>query len=125
MKKNIFNYFQNHGNESGTDDFTICFGDPNEEDHVITGAEDTEADAIEACKRLNSIIEKMDNLQAFKTYVHKRLDDMGVPTDPEPEKNAMHGCRIEGRLNSVEKILFPDGPNKETVARAAAKDSLI
>jgi hypothetical protein len=36
---------------------------------------------------------------AFKTYVHKRLDDAGVPADPEPETNAKTGCRIGGRLN--------------------------
>lgn len=40
-------------------------------------------------------------LQSFKNYVHKRLDAAGVPADPEPEKNAEHGCRIEGRLNWV------------------------
>jgi len=40
-------------------------------------------------------------LAAFKAYVHKRLDDAGVPEDPEPKKNKEHGCRIEGRLNCL------------------------
>jgi hypothetical protein len=39
--------------------------------------------------------------RAFKEYVHKRLDEAGVPVDPEPEHNRQHGCRIEGRLNYV------------------------
>lgn len=43
--------------------------------------------------------EKVAKLKQFKEYVHDRLDDAGVPIDPEPEKNAAHGCRIEGRLN--------------------------
>lgn len=39
-------------------------------------------------------------LQAFKDYVHKRLDDAGVPIDPEsPHKEK--GCRIGGRLDVV------------------------
>jgi len=37
--------------------------------------------------------------KAFKTFVHKSLDDYGVPADPEPEETAKHGCRISGRLN--------------------------
>ncbi len=36
---------------------------------------------------------------AFKTFVHKFLDDAGVPTDPEPEHTREHGCRIRGRLS--------------------------
>jgi hypothetical protein len=37
-------------------------------------------------------------LAAFKVYVHRRLDEAGIPTDPEsPHKAA--GCRIGGRLD--------------------------
>lgn len=39
-------------------------------------------------------------LQAFKDYVHKRLDDAGVEVDPESEHKE-HGCRIGGRLDIV------------------------
>lgn len=46
-----------------------------------------------------------ESLQAFKQYVHDRLDKMGIPADPEPDNNAAHGCRIEGRLNVVEKMM--------------------
>lgn len=49
-------------------------------------------------------------LEKFKAYVHARLDQAGIPHDPEPEKNKQHGCRIKGRLNyliNVAKGLFP------------------
>lgn len=44
-----------------------------------------------------------ERAEAFKRYVHGRLDAAGVPADPEPEANAKHGCRIEGRLNFLER----------------------
>ena len=51
------------------------------------------------------IDKELESLRKFKAYVHTRLDAMGVPADPEPENNAKHGCRIEGRLNYVEERL--------------------
>jgi hypothetical protein len=42
-----------------------------------------------------------EKAERFKAYVHGRLDAAGVPIDPDPEANAKHGCRIEGRLNWV------------------------
>lgn len=46
------------------------------------------------------LLEKQaSKLEAFKAYVHKRLDRAGVPADPEPAENAKHGCRVEGRFN--------------------------
>jgi hypothetical protein len=51
-----FDFFQNHGNEDGNRDFTICYGDPDDLDNVIVGAEDTAEDAAEAVKRLNAIL---------------------------------------------------------------------
>ena len=45
-------------------------------------------------------LDELGKLQAFKDYVHKRLDDAGVPIDPDsPHKAA--GCRIGGRLDFV------------------------
>ena len=49
----------------------------------------------------DTVVFERAKLSAFKTYVHERLDAAGVPADPEPEANAIHGCRIEGRLNFV------------------------
>lgn len=42
-----------------------------------------------------------DSRDQFKAYVHERLDAAGIPFDPEPDQNALHGCRVEGRLNSL------------------------
>lgn len=39
-------------------------------------------------------------LQAFKNYVHRRLDEAGVPTDPNGPHQA-RGCRIGDRLDLV------------------------
>ncbi len=40
-----------------------------------------------------------DALAKFKNFVHARLDRGGVPSDPDPEGNKQHGCRIGGRLD--------------------------
>ena len=49
---------------------------------------------------LKAVESERDKLLAFKAYVHKRLDDAGVPADPEsPHKAA--GCRIGGRLDEL------------------------
>ena len=45
-------------------------------------------------------VEALKRLQAFKDYVHQRLDEAGVPADPDsPHKAA--GCRVGGRLDVV------------------------
>jgi hypothetical protein len=41
-------------------------------------------------------------LQAFKNFVHRRLDEMGVPANPEPPKHALEGCRIGDRLDFIQ-----------------------
>jgi hypothetical protein len=48
---------------------------------------------------LGAAIDELVAARNFKAYVHERLDAAGVPPNPEPEQNAAHGCRIEGRLN--------------------------
>lgn len=63
--------------------------------------------------------------EAFKRYVHQRLDAAGVPADPEPDANAKHGCRIEGRLNYVldegRHALHERSRDIEALERVAAK----
>jgi len=39
-------------------------------------------------------------LAKFKEYVHRRLDEAGVPSDP-PSPHQAEGCRIGGRLDLV------------------------
>lgn len=43
---------------------------------------------------------ELEAAKAFKTYVHKRLDDASVPVDP-PSVHRERGCRIGGRLDLV------------------------
>ena len=64
------------------------------EDDVIA---DIVATNDESERALRATIAK---LQAFKDYVHKRLDDAGIPTHPEGEHSAA-GCRIGDRLDMV------------------------
>jgi hypothetical protein len=62
-------------------------------DEVSEGnEEDFDASSIRAA------LARVDALQRFKEYVHKRLDDAGVPVDPESPHKA-EGCRIGGRLD--------------------------
>ena len=49
-------------------------------------------------QKLIAAQDDLDRLRAFKDYVHKRLDDAGIPTHP----NGYHskaGCRIGDRLD--------------------------
>ncbi len=50
--------------------------------------------------KIAELTAERDKLLAFKTYVHKRLDDAGVSVDPESSHKA-EGCRIGGRLDEV------------------------
>lgn len=50
--------------------------------------------------RLATLREEVAKLQKFKDYVHKRLDEAGVPADPDSPHRA-EGCRIGGRLDIV------------------------
>lgn len=70
----IFYSFPNHGDEDGNNGFTIAYGDPSDDlDDVIVGAEDTEEDAQEACKRLNQIIgDERDRLQSENDTLRQR-----------------------------------------------------
>lgn len=59
-RENIFYFFPNHGDDDGNNSLTIVYGDPTDDiDDIIVGAEDTEEDATEACRRLNNIIQPL------------------------------------------------------------------
>jgi hypothetical protein len=49
---------------------------------------------------VTAVTAERDKLQRFKEYVHRRLDEAGVPTDPDSPHRA-EGCRIGGRLDIV------------------------
>lgn len=64
------------------------------------GVQDLLADRAEMVKELARLRDEAEALSKFKAYVHRRLDEAGVPTDPEsPHKG--QGCRIGGRLDIV------------------------
>ena len=80
-------------------------------DHIsrqlLERSETLERDAYEADKTfamaddlLREKNAEIAKLQAFKDYVHKRLDDAGVERDPE-STHKVEGCRIGGRLDLV------------------------
>lgn len=49
------------------------------------------------------LIDALEKANAFKAYVHTRLDEMGVPhSDPESEHDKA-GCRVGGRLDLLEE----------------------
>jgi hypothetical protein len=48
--------------------------------------------------QLEGLQAAIDKLQAFKDFVHKRLDDAGIPTHPDGPHSAA-GCRIGDRLD--------------------------
>ena len=51
-------------------------------------------DAIRAAlKDRERLLEEVEKLAKFKAYVHRRLDEAGVPVDPESRHKA-DGCRI-------------------------------
>lgn len=50
--------------------------------------------------KLTAALAERDKLAAFKLFVHKRLDDAGVPADP-PGEHRDAGCRIGQRLDWV------------------------
>lgn len=64
------------------------------------------ADALSTIQKFglmpSELIDKVEKLQAFKDYVHDRLDKMDVEKDPESiHKEA--GCRIGGRLDILQQ----------------------
>lgn len=52
----------------------------------------------EAAQDADGARDAVTRLQAFKDYVHQRLDDAGIPADP-PSSHRDAGCRIGGRLD--------------------------
>ncbi len=52
----------------------------------------------EAETRASAARDEVAALRKFKSFVHDFLTKIGVPSDPFPEENAKHGCRISGRL---------------------------
>lgn len=54
---------------------------------------------------MEKLIQQLADLQTFKSYVHDRLDAMNVPSNPNPDRMAVTGCRIGPRLDVVAQRL--------------------
>lgn len=83
--------------------------------HIVNAVNDVAA--LLALQLYQQDVEKeINKLQAFKDYVHKRLDDAGIEKDPESEHKE-HGCRIGGRLD----IVIGERDNHLTALEVASK----
>lgn len=86
-----------------------------------------------AKKGNNDLVEAQDRdikkLSEFKSYVHQRLDDYGVPSDPKPEETKETGCRIGPRLDYLfERIgdgVIKDQQIADLAAKLEAKNSEV
>jgi hypothetical protein len=79
-------------------------------------------------RRLDDI-PRIAKLEEFKHYVHQKLDEAGVPADPNPERTKSTGCRIENRLDwLIEGSKFADvmtGREKLVAEMAAASQTTL
>jgi hypothetical protein len=51
------------------------------------------------------LVQKLAAAVSFKSYVHERMDQLGVPNDPDPKRTKETGCRIGSRFNYLEAKL--------------------
>lgn len=73
----------------------VSLGNWSEFSMRVPAEPDRDADLV----LLDASIE-IDQLRAFKAYVHARLDAAGIPTHPDGE-HSKAGCRIGDRLDIV------------------------
>jgi hypothetical protein len=61
--------------------------------------------AAERCAgERDAAIARAEKAEKFKAYVHKRLDEMAIPTDPKGEHSAQ-GCRVGERLDIAAAVV--------------------
>lgn len=85
-------------------------------DDVCVGEHTAETIAAEAAK-------KIDKLQAFKDFVHKWLDEQGVPHDPYNVKEC--DCRVEGRLNWLNNRIHQTSPDRPLEVNIEGQELVI
>lgn len=78
------------------------FGKGEKEPTVIDNPSASELTTVAKaiCPEYQKVEDERDKLQAFKDYVHKRLDDAGIEKNPIGE-HSKAGCRIGDRLDLV------------------------
>ncbi|MNK58674.1 hypothetical protein D3C87_777650 [compost metagenome] len=79
-----------------------------------------EAERDEAIAAKDRAEGERDALAKFKAYVHKRLDDMGIPVDPDSPHKA-EGCRVGGRLDIVQATIALADARGRALTHAVAK----
>lgn len=72
-----------------------------EEAEIEKMVEETFRKEREEKAALKELVDERDALQRFKDFVHRRLDEMGIPSHPDGE-HSKAGCRIGDRLDIVE-----------------------
>jgi hypothetical protein len=60
---------------------------------------------VEVERLQDSLQKSASEGKAFKSYVHQRLDAMGVPNSVPESPHDKAGCRVGGRLDWVEERL--------------------
>lgn len=86
------------------------------DDDVCVGEHVAETIAMEAAK-------KLAKLQQFKDFVHKWLDDNGVPHNPA--YLGENGCRIEGRLNWLNNRVHQTSPDRPLEVNVEGQEFVI
>lgn len=90
--------------------------------------EDCRQSEIRMLEDKNRWYEKeIERLVNFKAYVHGRLDEMGVPADPE-SPHREHGCRVGGRLDWIQEKLrvSPKGKSgREALTLTSVRDAVL
>lgn len=122
--ENIFYWFPNHGDEDGNNSFTICYGDPTDDlDVIIVGTENSQEDATEACKRLNTIVESLlEENKELKDDVRRLTSDVAYWCGEFYKKHLTQGAENQRLRKALEKI-NENAPNAyiKEVATAALK----
>lgn len=87
------------------------------ENKKLRAAANEVADEVDSVKaQLAEAKAAVMKLQRFKDWVHARMDDLGVPTDPYIEKTQATGCRIGSRFEYLEAAL-KDPNGRESAER--------
>jgi hypothetical protein len=76
------------------------------------GYDEARAEASTLLDQRNRAEEEAAKLRAFKTYVHTRLDEAGVPSDPGGP-HSIKGCRIGDRLDIILSGYVPDNDHSD------------
>lgn len=84
--------------------------------------ETNEKRVVRLVERNDGLKEQVEALQRFKDFVHRRLDEAGVPTHPDGP-HSKEGCRVGDRLDVIQAER--DQERAARVAAEAQRDALV